>query len=162
MSQINPNWDRWIFASVSNHFNTLAIAVPLPLFIEGQHRDTREIKDFFELRLDGPRMTEVSANNWQIRIEINCLVQSAMDETNYHRIRQNTGVVAAMFTGIGIFKYGDGLDDDQSQIGCMILLQDKRGRDFLEISHFGQIEPATKLLQSTVEGHYEMCQEGVL
>lgn len=154
----NPNWPRWIFASISKHFNDELTAAGLTLFIEGQHRDTKAIKDFAELRLDGPNMIEVSRNYWQLKIEVNHIVQSAMDDTNYHRIHQNVGVVAAAYTRtINVYKLGTGAQDDQSFLGCLHLLQERR--DVLEINHFGQISESLKLVQATVEGHYQMHLE---
>ena len=151
---LNQNWPRWVFASVSKHFDDKRQG--LPLHIEGQHRDTRSLKDFIELRMDGPHFTEVSQNYWRIYVEVNILIQSTMDESSYHRIHQNAGIVAAAFTGIGLFKYGNGINDNPAvQWGCLQLLQDTSRREELVIRHCGQVEPATKLLQSTVEGHYE-------
>jgi len=155
----NPNWPRWIFATVSRHFNDAAIAASIPLFIEGQHRDTLQFKDFFELRMDGPTLQEVSKGCWLLRIEINILVQSAMDDSNYHRIHQNVGILTAAFEkAISVYKLGknDPDPDDQSFLGCLKLLQNRETRDFLEINHFGIIDVKTKLVQATVEGHYSM------
>jgi hypothetical protein len=36
------------------------------------------------------------------------------------------------------------------------LVADARGKERIQVSHFGKIEPNTPLLQATVEGHYEM------
>lgn len=155
----NPNWPRWIFASVSKHFADAASVAGVPLFIEGQHRDTLELKDFFEMRMDGPTLREVSKGCWVLRIEINILVQSAMDDSNYHRIHQDVGIVSAAFEkSIGVYKKGrnDPDPDDQSFLGCLKLIQNASTRDFLEINHFGQIDTKTKLIQATVEGHYNM------
>lgn len=151
---INTNWARWIFASVSKHFDDRKGA--LPLYIEGQHRDTKDIKDFMELRMDGPFITELSRNYFRLFIEINVLVQSALDDTNYHRIHGNVGLVASIFTAIEIFKFGTGVDDDDTQLECMRLIQDSPSNERIQINHFGQIEPDIELIQSTVEGHYEM------
>ena len=153
MSTINKNWPRWLFASVSKHFSDRRSG--LIMYIEGQHRDTRSLKDFIELRMDGPQFTEISHNYWKVYVEINMLVQSAMDNNNYHRIHTNVGIVAAAFSDIVLYKYGNGPDDDQSQWGCLSLIQDSDKRQRLDIFHFGQIDRQTKLLQATVEGHYD-------
>ena len=155
----NPNWPRWIFATVSRHFAAAAATAGLPLFIEGQHRNTRKLKDFFELRMDGPTLREVSKGCWVLRIEINILVQSTMDDSNYHRIHQNVGIAIAAFEkAISVFKLGKNTPtpDDQSFLGCLTLLQNAETRDFIEINHFGQIDIKTKLIQASVEGHYAM------
>lgn len=152
---VNTNWARWIFASVSKHFDDRKST--LPLFIEGQHRATRDLKDYLELRMDGPRWLEVNRGCWTGRVEINILVSSAFDEKDYHRIHRYAGLVQNAFTRvIEAFRFGDGPDDDQSFLGCLILQQNRGRRDFLELNHFGRITPEDALTQSSVEGHYEI------
>ncbi len=150
----NKNWPRWSFASVSKHFDDRRET--LPLFIEGQHRDTSALSDYLELRMDGPTLREVSKGCWILRIEVNILLTSTFDEEDYHKIHRNAGIVQAAFTAIPVLKYGDGLDDDQSFVGCYKLKQNSSTRDFLELNHFGRIGIDVPLVQATVEGHYEM------
>lgn len=144
---------RWIVASVSQHFEDRRQGIPM--FIEGQIRDTKGLKDFFELRIDGPYYTELSKGFWRVYIEINVLIQSAQDKTDRYRIYKTAGVVAAAFEQIiSIFKYGDEVGDDDSLVGCMKLLGDREARERIQISHFGQVESETGIFQSTVEAHY--------
>jgi hypothetical protein len=150
----NPSWTRWTHASVGDHFDSLKGAYPL--FIEGQHRDTDEDKNFFELRVDGPRLTETSKDCWKLRIEVNILIQTVMNETDYHLHQDMIGQMQAAFTSIPCFRYGNRPGDDDAQIGCYILQQNKANQDFIEANQFGQIDIRTKLLQATVEGHYVM------
>jgi len=145
---------RWILASVSKHFD--ARRESLDMFIEGQHRDTQDKKNFIELRVDGPYFTELSKGYWRIYSEINVLVQSAMDDQNFHTIWTNIGIVAAAFTSIPVYKYGNGPDDDGSLFGCMNLISEARGKERIQVSYFGKIAPSAELQQATVEGHYEM------
>lgn len=154
MGQVNANWPRWIFASVSKHFD--ARRQGLNLFIEGQHRDTSDAGAYIELRIDGPEFREDSKGYWRVFSEINVLVSTPLDDTNFHLHQVNIGIVAAAFTTINIYKYGTGVLDDQSLLGCYQLVHDYIGRERLIVSNFGQIDPAVKLLQATVEGHYEM------
>jgi len=151
---LDQNLPRWIFASVSKHFNDRRQGIPL--FIEGQLRNTRALEDFIELRVDGPYYTEVSKGFWNVYIEINVLIQAAQDQADYHRIYKSVGIVAAAFEQvISIFKLGDGVDDDDSLVTCLKLLGDKEKRERIQISHFGQVEPETGIFQATVEAHYE-------
>lgn len=118
-------------------------------------RRTSDLKDFFELRVDGPYYTELSKGFWRVYIEINVLIQSAQDKIDRFRIYKTAGVVAAAFERIiSIFKYGDEVGDDDSLVGCLKLLGDKEARERIQISHFGQVEPQTGISQSTVEAHY--------
>lgn len=151
---LDQNLPRWIFASVSKHFD--ARRQGIPMFIEGQLRKTRAEEDFIELRVDGPYYTEISKGFWNVYIEINVLVQAAQDQADYHRIHKLVGVVAAAFTQvISILKLGDNVGDDDSLVACLKLLGDKEKRERIQISHFGQVEPETGIFQATVEAHYE-------
>ncbi len=150
----DKNWPRWSFAAVSKHFDDRRET--LPLFIEGQHRDTAALSDYLELRMDGPTLREVSKGCWILRIEVNILVTATFDEADFHKIHRNAGIVQAAFTSIPVLKFGDGPDDDQSFVGCYKLKQNASTRDFLELNHFGRIDIDVPLVQATVEGHYEM------
>jgi hypothetical protein len=152
----NPNWVRWVFASFSDHFTT-AFADKLPLYIEGQHRDTRELKDFLELRIDGPFAIQVSRGCWKLRSEVSILIQSVMDDKDYHRHVENLGIAQSAFdVCIPMFRYGCRDADDDTFLGQMKLLQNRANRDFLEVYNFGQIDKDRKLMQGTVEAHYQM------
>jgi hypothetical protein len=144
---------RWIFASISKHFDTHRSGIEM--YVEGQDRKT-DVDDFFELRMDGPYYRELSKNFFEVRFEINVLIQSELND-NYHRIHEIIGIVSdAFFTPINIYRFGSEQEDDGSFFDCVSLSFEKRRRDALEIHQFGKIEPSTKIMQATVEGHYEL------
>ena len=159
----HPLLGRWLFASISKHFNDRRGS--FYMYVEGQPRDATAPKDFFELRIDGPDYKELSKNYWSIYLEVNCLVQSACDDTNYQRIHDNCGKVAYMFDDILVYRYGEkdptkplyDPENDDSFIGCLKLEQSpgKTGEK-LVTRNFGIIEQSTLLMQSCVEGHYSM------
>ena len=126
------------------------------MFVEGAHRETESLTEFIEFRMDGPYFTETSKDYWHVYFEINIMLQTLLSETDLHAIHRLAGEVSAAFTEIPIYKYGEGVDDDDSFIACAKLKQDKRKRERIQVNHFGQIEPETKLIQATVEGHYEL------
>lgn len=149
---------RWIFSSISDHFQTAADAASYPLFIEGQHRDTNKQTDYLELRQDGPSMVEVSNGVWIITIEVNILVTAGMDDADYSKIHDGVGVTANAFDRtIPVYRYGTGANDDDSLVGCLHLDQSLRGdKRTVQIRHFGQINPKDMLMQATVEAMYTM------
>jgi hypothetical protein len=55
-----------------------------------------------------------------------------------------------------VYKFGDSTDDDQSFIGCLELAKGIGKQPGIKITHFGQIGPDTPLMQSCVDGHFEM------
>jgi hypothetical protein len=152
---LKQHWPRWLFASFSKHFKDKLAGSTL--YIEGQKRATSTIADFFELRIDGPYITEENKNYYRLYTEISLLVSSALNETDYHSLQRLLGKGVDAFTaGVQIYKYGDGPDDDQSLLGCASLLSNKEKRERLQVNNFGIIDRAVNLQQGTIEGHYEM------
>lgn len=140
---------------MSKHFD--ANTGDLELFIEGLKKAAEYAEsDLLEFRMDGPYFFQPSKSIWSAKIEVNILVQSILDDEDFHKIHRYVGIVAKAFTSIPIYKYGNGNDDDDSQFGCFELLQNARDRDLLTISHFGVIDPVKHLTQASVEGHYSV------
>jgi len=158
---VNKNWSRWIFASVTKHFHDQSVAADpdIKFYIEGQPRTIQpDDAQAYECRQDGPYYTERTRGEWYVYIEINILVQATKTDDDFHRMRRLIGVMEAAFFGmIPVYRYGDGPEDDGSQLGCLTLIQDKGNRERIQSSHFGQIDPNYNSEQATVEGHYEMC-----
>jgi hypothetical protein len=151
--------DRWIFASIGNHFSTKKDAT-LTLYIEGMHRVDLNQEEFIELRSDGPYYTEVSKGYWKVYVEINVLAQCAKNNTNFHRMRQLTGTIMSLFEPcIEVFKFGTGTDDTQESVGVLRRMDQETGRNNMQVNHFGQVDPTTQLEQATVESHYVMFVE---
>lgn len=151
----NPHWARWVFASISKHFDASRDGVPL--FIEGQHRSTSKEKEYFELRIDGPKIRKLSHKHYWLRVEVNVLISVAFSDESYHRLHTLAGQMQAAFTRIPVYKLGNTpVVDDQSFVGCLVLLQGGPGRDDLELNHFGRVGIGDALVQATVEGHYRM------
>lgn len=155
---IDKNWTRWIFASVVKHFTDRRQG--LTLFVEGQRRDTPQATTLVELRFDGPHYVEMTRDHWHIQVEINVLIQTAMDNASYHTHFANCGIVQVAFTDIMVYRYGNGPDDDDTLLGCLRLLQDLRDRDRVETNQLGQIDKDIPLIHATLEGHYKMLLGG--
>ena len=147
----NPNWARWIKASVNKHFDDRRNN--LFMFVEGSNRVTSTKQSYFELRVDGPKSMEISRNFYKLEIEINAVVNTIMGGKKLYNIDTATGFVASIFTRtINIYNYGGETGDDSSFVGCLRLKQEFR--DKLIITNLGQIDPNTRINRSIVEGHY--------
>jgi len=154
---VNVNWSRWIFASITKHFYD-NLNASLKVYVEGQRRvNLRDQENFCEVRVDGPYLTEVSKGNYRIYSEVNVVVQHHMSDSNWHTIHTNIGLVQGAFTTIPIYKYGSGVQDDDSLLCCLELVQD--ARNDLETNQLGQIGPDKQLMMATIEGHYECLLE---
>ena len=149
---VNSNWMRWCIASIHKHFDDNKQG--LTLFIEGMSRTNPTDEDYIELRVDGPSIIEQTKDEYELRFEINVLISSVLDDTDAHRIHRSVGIVVNAFTDISIYKYGDGVADDDSLLGCISLVYDAREKERVVVSHFGQLSSDVPMLQASVEGHY--------
>jgi len=148
----NENWPRWIFASISKHFDDKKQT--RKLYITGAPRiDTPGALKWFELRIDGPNVTEVSKGTHLTEVEVNMLVTVKKDETDLYLIHTEVGIALTAFEDIPLFRYGSEAGDVGTQFGCLSLIQE--GRDKLEVRHYGQLDADVNILQATVEGHYK-------
>jgi hypothetical protein len=158
---MNPKWPLWIAASINTHFSAeldpLVIGpLGVKVFYEGQHRsdDLINVPDLIEVRFDGPYMYQKSTKRWDLKYEINLLVQSQFNDNNNYRVWQIIGSVCDAFKNIiHVYGYEEGVDPAPF-IDCMHKLTGKDGRDDIIVHFFGQIEPNVKKSQGTVEAHY--------
>ena len=150
---INTNWPRWIFASLSSHFNGYRGSYPFE--VQSQFRQGQsEATDLFELRMDGPYFNEVSKDNYDVRCTINILVQTAIQAEQFHRIHTMVGQIAAGFSAVQLFRYGDSDQDDQSAFGCMSVVSQPSGESIV-VRHFGQVDVGLGVCQATVEATFK-------
>jgi hypothetical protein len=154
------NLPRWIFASASKFFTAQLQQNEIPVFLEGQERQTEGILDYIEFRLDGPYLVECTKDEYKVNIEVNLLIVTMIDLQDFHKLYRICGYALECFKAIPIYKYGDGIDDDQSYIGCMIVPRTADQREATRVSHFGRLEPDKPILQSSIEGHYSFYVTG--
>jgi hypothetical protein len=166
---MNTNWPRWIAISIAKHFadqseltlisveNDITQALnagKLPLFIEGQYRKQRDMKRLCELRWDGPEFIETAKNQWLGRVTINAHIQVAVEAGDLWTQQRAQGIAGVAFTDIEIFKYGDGVDDDESSLGCLRLIQDPNRGQAIRIMNFGTTD--ADIQQSAIEADFEI------
>jgi hypothetical protein len=157
------NLPRWIFASLAKHFETVAATNSIPYFVEGvDERDEDNMQgSHVELRVTGPSIKEVANGQYHVEAVLNILVTSNMDmKGSAYEIVQWCGIFQdEMLEPLPIYKLGDGVDDDQSLIGCLRAKGDKRAA--VRVFHFGQVHTTDRIRQSEVDGVYEMDTEEV-
>jgi len=156
----DPNWPRWVQASVADHFKVAATAQGYPALVEGiDERLTEFIEstDRVEIRINGPFIREMSKDYYQFIVDANILIFSHMggSSPNAYLGTEMTGFMAqAASQSIPVFKYGTGVDDDQSLIGCLSL---RRGdSESVRVFHFGEINREDRLRQFGVDVSLEM------
>lgn len=151
---MNKNWARWIAISVYKVFQAMADANNLHMFIEGQERKTQEHSKYFEIRIDGPQIKEISNRYFKLDFEINVLFSLHMSQVTMYEPQQLAGLLEQTMTDICIYRYGDGGDDDDTLLGTLCLIADKRNT--VRTNQFGQVRSDTDIVQGTVEGTFKM------
>lgn len=158
----NPDWTRWIFASITEHFDANVMTPnSIPFITEGIHeRDTLFMgsEDRAEIRINGPFAREQSARYWRIWVDINTLVTSNFGNhtQDVYRLERNLGLIHEFAdTSIEIRRYGSGVGDDGALLGCLRPRSSKRD-DSVRIIHFGQLNNTDRVKQGQVDGRYVM------
>jgi hypothetical protein len=156
----NPNWARWVFASVATYLKGIANSEHLPVLIEGLDDRTTafmEATDRCEVRITGPFTKELSHNYFRIEVVVNVLFLSRYEEEkNQYALMQKIGVFhEAMDGAFAVYKYGNEPgDDEHALVGCLSPVQGRN--DAIRVMHFGQVDPTNRIKQSMVDVRYVM------
>ncbi len=156
---------RWIWGSVSYHFDKVSkeMDIPrrtndVPMFVEGQLRQTRDDSLFFELRLDGPDESNFGSV-LQYKFVINLFVQSVISRGDYFNLQRVCGNLMKGFQPrLPIYRIPD-VDEGTDTIEyleileCAQLVPDHKNRD-VRIFYFGQVDPNTLMQRASVVGQY--------
>jgi hypothetical protein len=156
----NPNWARWVFASVATYLKAVALRAALPALVEGLDERTTEFMeatDRCEIRITGPFTREPSCDYFYIEVVVNVLFFSRYEEQkNQYAIIQTMGAFQeAMDGAIPVYQYGNEPgDDEQAFIGCLLPVHGRN--EAIRLLHFGQVDPTDRLKQSMVDARYRM------
>jgi len=154
MSNYNPNWVRWVTISYAKHVDLLRENTPF--YLEGFSPDPNDIydaKSYFELRIDGPYTQEMAKRQWDLFFEINVLIVMHLDDKDSYGLERLIGIVNKFFKDekVMVRKYGTGPEDDQELLGFLHVRPEQ-----VKTSKFGRIRPDMRMLQASVEGHYDL------
>jgi len=151
--QIHAEWVRWCYTSINKYFDDRKESYDL--YIEGDRRTLQEETEFAELRIDGPVIHIPQKDCYILEVQINILCATHVDPRQHYRTQEMVGVFARAFrNNIPVYKYGDGPLDDDSLIGCFKMMQGSG--ESLDINYFGVIASNTKIVQTSIEGHYRL------
>lgn len=156
---MDENLARWIFASVATHFATTASGLSLPYWVDGvdeRDEDTMRV-DHVECRVTGPFTKEVSNGYYKVDVGINFLFTKQMGLAGadaYDIVRWTGKFHSVMLDPVPIYKYGPGVSDDDSLIGCLVVKKDRN--EAVRIFHFGQIGKEDRLKQAEADALYGM------
>jgi hypothetical protein len=154
----NPNWARWIFASLSKYLKQVASDNSIPAMTEGVDTRTDAIlkqPDHVEIAITGPYIREVSHNYYHTKVGVRILILSQMGTDNRYAPQRIAGLFQEALDGaIATYRYGNLPEDDGTLLGCLSALNGSN--DAVRVMHFGQISPTEGLRQSMVDCWYEM------
>lgn len=154
----DPNWARWIRASISLWFQNgiKAASSTSYLYFEGQDRDTSKLSDWAELRMMGPWIREQSQNYWQFEIRLNLFIASGIDANDLYKQQRLQGLYLPIFGNtIPVYRLGTGEFDDGSLMECLQLSP----KDQIQVFPFGIVnttDHVTRLEQSAIQAKYCM------
>lgn len=155
MISSNRHWPRWVHASIAKHFETI-LGNQLHLYVEGEKRQTENQENYCELRIDGPDSNQLSPKLFKLNVTIDALIVNIKSDKNSHIHLDFVGLVLTTFTNaITVYRYGTGLDDDQTELGCLKLMPDA-SKDKVQVTRLGQTVPAELLQETSIEASYEM------
>ncbi len=157
-----PQWARWIWASTAMWIKTIADDLSLPLLVEGiDDRQKKNVEaSHAELRLNGPFIFESSHRYYQVQMPINILLVDYMtgDGLDAYRLQRWAGrFQSVMDLPIPIYRYGSGIDDDESLVDCLRVRRTRDGG--VRIIHFGQVARMgtldTSIRETAIDGLFE-------
>lgn len=158
---INKNWTRWIQASLTQYFSSFFTgANQVTFLVEPWNREAANTdKDYIEQRWNGPFIREYSRALFCVEVDVNFVINSQTNRDDTYTHKQVVGIVqSAMVSQIPVFKYGTGIDDDQTLLECLLLKVSHKSGVFT--NYFGRQQDGVEVEQSTVEAAYEMILKG--
>lgn len=161
MVAVNPNWARWIFASVMTHLK--AVQNQHPFLIEGVDQRTDTILRsplWAEARLTGPFAIPLQGE-YRLTIDTNVLLTANPSSEPYELNRLAGLYQKALSEPIPVWNYGsltgDYVPSDPSTKVLLGCLSPKPGKaEPISVFHFGKIENTTEVRQSLVDATLEI------
>lgn len=155
---MNPNWARWVFASVADFLKSVADANSLPSIIDGAEDRSdafSQASDRVEIRITGPTIAEVSKGSFHFIVDANVLLSCRYEEKNAYRRQTLIGAFQAAMAGpIPVYEFGAEPGDDKSFVGCLTI------KGPVALHHFGQLTYPERQSESMCDVRYIMDLKG--
>jgi hypothetical protein len=157
-AKANPNWGRWIAATLNHLFDAQFQSSGYDYWFEGelQNQNTGIKKGELELRIDGPGTTTNLQGNFYLLDEIQINIYAKVFNTNdLYEERRVAGLLEEWLSQDHcIYRYGDGSEDDASILGVLVF----KTRDKLDgvKTHFFGKEDTQNFETLSVEANYKM------
>jgi hypothetical protein len=160
---MNVNLPRWTFSSMAKHWSTVAGTIGVNYFVEGV--DEEEAGDFqadsILFRMDGPIAYQGSSIDEWYKVEMQLLLTDVVALTNdsAYEIYEWAGIIQGSMLNdtLPIYRYGSGLEDDDSLVGC--LMPDPDTENNIRVVSYGMIDKDWRVKQVSVNGKFILCPE---
>lgn len=138
---------------MAKHF---ASAYPADVFyVEPQERDTEKLALCYELRFDGPMITELN-QEWEFVYDANLLIKCVLDASNIYRMQSLVGAALTLFVDIPIMRYGPEVEDDGSSLGtCATVVVEGRSSPIRSF-YLGRTAKDVPVHQHCLEATYKV------
>lgn len=150
MAAVNPNWNRWIYASLARHLH-LPANKPVPLivaFLDKRGKTWNEAASKAEATITGPVSKELSQGYHRVWVDVFIKLTSNLDSNNYDHLDSAGTIANALDQCIEVKDYGaTGLVD-------ITELKPRRDVDGIEVIHVTPAEKDTQI-HSTLNARYE-------
>jgi len=106
MAAVNPNWHRWIYASIAKHVAAL-VASPIVFDFGGKRMATWEQSTHrAEVTISGPVTTRFSRTAWAVEVDVFVVVSSDLSANNYAHVDVTGDVANALDECLTVMDYG--------------------------------------------------------
>ena len=162
-NQSDPDIVRWVMASMADYFaNTVNSSIsPVPPFsVTGYTLNSHETADHIEMRIIGPHLDDASGGGWQqYEVGLSFLMTFRQDGIkDVFTLDRWLGVYGdALRKPINIYKRGDGIDDDESLLGCFQLR--KQARDLIRVDRYGFMDANVPVQQASIVSSHWMWKQ---
>jgi hypothetical protein len=161
---LNPDFERYVYASVSKHLVEVAEDNNIPWVVEhiGQRTpDFMQAPIRVEIRVTGPFIFEPSHDFFDVKVMVSVLLTGRMTERPYDLMGATGLFREAMQQQIPVWNYGglagDYEDSDPStQIFFGCLSADKNKNFPLKVFYIGDQNGTDKLRQVVIDQRYQM------
>lgn len=161
---VDPNWVRWIHASIGKYLKDALDEIDIPSLVEGIEERTDDFqhqRNRAEIRVSGPFTHELNDGGYRVKVFVNVLVTSMFGgaKDDAYKLDRILGTLHSEMDAIIPLKHygpdsGMGGIDDSVQFACLRTLKGKN--DNIRVFHFGQIDSTNRQKQGAVDAGYEV------
>lgn len=143
---MNPNWIRWIHATLNTYVKTQFNLLNIIFYFEPQSREQiSNQSDYVEFSWNGPTANQVSRNYWYIDINLNFIVMSTTNRADTYTHKKVVGLVQSILTSsLNVY------NDNDELFGCLQI------KPPIQTIYFGRFADPIEMEETTIEASYCM------